>query len=55
MNRKSDKAAIEKLICKLREEIPEVILRTTFIVGFPGETEDDFKQLYEFVKAVRKI
>jgi len=53
MNRKSDKAAIEKLICKLREEIPEVILRTTFIVGFPGETEDDFKQLYEFVKAAR--
>lgn len=53
MNRKSDKASIEKLICKLRDEIPEVILRTTFIVGFPGEAEDDFKQLYDFVKAAR--
>ncbi len=53
MNRRSDKASIEKLITKLREEIPEVILRTTFIVGFPGETEGDFKQLYEFVKKAR--
>lgn len=53
MNRRSDKASIEKLITKLRKEIPEVILRTTFIVGFPGETEGDFKQLYEFVKKAR--
>ena len=40
MNRKSDGNTIRNLITKLRKEIPEVILRTTLIVGFPGETED---------------
>lgn len=50
MNRKSDGATIRNLICKLRREIPEVILRTTLIVGFPGETEDDFNELSDFVK-----
>ena len=50
MNRKSNKESIEKLIKKLRKEIPNVIIRTTFMVGFPGETEEDFNQLYEFVK-----
>ena len=38
------------MLKKLRIEIPDVILRTTLIVGFPGETEDDFNELYEFVK-----
>jgi len=50
MNRKSDTESIKKLITKLRKEIPDVILRTTLIVGFPGETEEDFNELYEFVK-----
>lgn len=50
MNRKSDKESIIKLIDKLRKEIPDVILRTTLIVGFPGESEEDFNELYEFVK-----
>lgn len=50
MNRKSDKESIIKLINKLRKEIPNVILRTTLIVGFPGESEEDFNELYEFVK-----
>lgn len=50
MNRKSDGNTIRSLITKLREEIPNVILRTTLIVGFPGETEDDFNELVEFVK-----
>ena len=50
MNRKSNKESTEKLIKKLRKEIPNVIIRTTFMVGFPGETEEDFNQLYEFVK-----
>lgn len=49
MNRKSDGASIESLIEKIRKEIPDVILRTSLIVGFPGETEDDFFDLYEFV------
>ena len=53
MNRKSDKKSIEGLISKLRREIPSVILRTTFIVGFPGETEEDFDELYEFVSSAR--
>ena len=54
MNRKSDKESIENLVKKLRKEIPEVILRTTLIVGFPGETEEDFEQLYKFVKEAKE-
>ena len=53
MNRKSDKESIEKVIRKIRKEIPNAILRTTLIVGFPGETEEDFNELYEFVKKTR--
>lgn len=50
MNRKSDSKTIDKLIKKIRKEIPNVIIRTTMIVGFPGETEKDFNELYEFIK-----
>ncbi len=50
MNRRTDRESIEALIVKLRKEIPEVIIRTTLIVGFPGETEDDFNELYEFIE-----
>ncbi len=50
MNRKTTKEEITKLISTLREEIPDIIIRTTFIVGFPGEDEDSFNELYEFVK-----
>ena len=53
MNRKSDKKRIEELIKKLRNEIPDVILRTTMIVGFPGETEENFDELYEFIKKTK--
>lgn len=49
MNRQSDGKSIEKLLEKIRKEIPNVILRTSLIVGFPGETEEDFFELYEFV------
>ena len=45
MNRKSDGNTIRNLISKLRTEIPNVILRTTLITGFPGETEEDFSIL----------
>ena len=53
MNRKSNSESIEKTINKIREEIPNVVLRTTFIVGFPGETEEDFFELYEFVNRAK--
>ena len=53
MNRKSNSISIENTINKIREEIPDVILRTTFIVGFPGETEEDFFELYEFINRAK--
>jgi len=53
MNRKSKKQTIIDLMKKLRKEIPNVVIRTTVMVGFPGETEDDFKQLYDFVKETK--
>ena len=53
MNRKSDKDSIISLVKKIRKEIPDVIIRTTLIVGFPGETEEDFNELYEFVKETK--
>lgn len=53
MNRHGDAAMIRALIAKLRREIPDLTLRTTFIVGFPGETEEDFETLCRFVDEVR--
>lgn len=53
MNRKSNGESIRKLIIKLRKEIPDVILRTTVMVGFPGETKEDFEELYEFLKEAK--
>jgi len=50
MNRKTNKEKIKNLINKIRKEIDEPLIRTTFIVGFPGETEEDFNELEEFVK-----
>ena len=53
MNRRTNKEEIENLIKKIREEIPDVTLRTSLIVGFPGETERDFNELKEFVKTAK--
>lgn len=53
MNRRTTKENIIKLINKLRKEIPEIIVRTTFIVGFPGETEEEFNELYDFINEIR--
>ncbi len=50
MRRKVSKPGIIRLIKKIKSKIPGIALRTTFIVGFPGETEEDFNELYEFVK-----
>jgi ribosomal protein S12 methylthiotransferase len=53
MNRRVDKVETEELIARLREEIPDVVLRTTFIVGFPGETDEMFHELVDFVERSR--
>ena len=50
MNRTGDFDSLTKLIAHIREIIPGITIRTTFIVGFPGETEEDFEQLATFVK-----
>jgi len=49
MNRKTTGEKIEQTIMKIKKEIPEVVLRTSLIVGFPGEKEEDFEELYQFV------
>ena len=53
MNRRTNKEQIENLINKLRNEIPDVTLRTSLIVGFPGETVADFEELQEFVEKAK--
>ena len=53
MNRKSNGKSIQALFQKLRQEIPDVIIRTTVMVGFPGETQEDFTQLQEFVETAK--
>ncbi|MCQ2552340.1 MAG: radical SAM protein, partial [Clostridia bacterium] len=49
MNRKSTKESIEATVNKLRDEIPGIVIRTTLITGFPGETAKEFDELYDFV------
>ena len=53
MNRHGDGKMIREVVSKLRREIPEIVIRTTFIVGFPGETEEDFSELCEFVRETK--
>ena len=53
MNRKTTKKNIIKLIEKIRNKIPDVTLRTSLIVGFPGESKEDFEELLEFVKTTK--
>ena len=53
MNRHGDRQMICDVIAKLRREIPDMVIRTTFIVGFPGETEEDFTELCEFVRETK--
>ena len=52
MNRASNQSSIEDLVEKIRKLLPEAIIRTTFIVGFPGETEEEFEDLNQFVRRV---
>ncbi len=53
MNRKSNHKDLVALMNKLRERIPDITIRTTLITGFPGETEEQFEELAEFVKEMR--
>jgi ribosomal protein S12 methylthiotransferase len=50
MRRPGNREAYDKLLARVRRLVPDVTLRTTFIVGFPGESEDDFQQLMDFVR-----
>lgn len=49
MGRRTNKQEIVDIVAKLRREIPDIVIRTTLITGFPGETEDDFEEMMEFV------
>ena len=53
MNRRDDYGYLRNLMQKIREKIPGVVLRTTFITGFPGETEEDFAEMTRLVKEVK--
>ena len=52
MNRRSTNAGMRETIDKLREAMPDIHIRTTYIVGFPGETEEDFEELYNFTDEI---
>ncbi len=53
MNRYDTRAQVEKLLHKLRTRVKDITIRTTFIVGFPGETDEDFAELKDFVEQQR--
>ena len=53
MNRRGNKAYLRELFAKIRKRIPTAILRTTVMVGFPGETNDDFTNLLDFIKEIK--
>ena len=52
MNRRGSRESLTALLNKIRDRIPNVVLRTTFISGFPGETEEQFEELCEFAKEI---
>ena len=52
MNRRGSRESLTALLKKIRDRIPNVVLRTTFISGFPGETEEQFEELCEFAKEI---
>jgi ribosomal protein S12 methylthiotransferase len=53
MKRGGTRESLERLIARVRERVPGITIRTTFITGFPGETEDDFEELIAFVRNCR--
>ena len=52
MNRRGDNAYLRNTIARIREAMPDAVIRTTFIIGFPGEGEEEFETLAEFVNEV---
>lgn len=52
MNRKGDRASLTALISHIRERVPGIVLRTTMLVGFPGESEEQFAELCDFVREI---
>lgn len=53
MARRTNRAEIEEKIGKIREKMPDAVIRTSIITGFPGETEEQFSELYDFLKKAR--
>ena len=53
MNRRGDRAYLTELFAKLRKNIPDIVLRTSVITGLPGEGEEEFAELREFLKEQR--
>ncbi len=53
MNRRGDRESLSALVHKLRERVPGIVVRTTLMTGFPGETEEDFAELSEFVEEMK--
>ncbi|WP_195444349.1 30S ribosomal protein S12 methylthiotransferase RimO [Peptoniphilus harei] len=53
MNRKTSKEHIIKTLKNLRKSVPDIVIRTTFIVGFPGESDEDFNQLVDFIEDIK--
>ena len=53
MNRRGDRESLTALMRKIREKVPGIVLRTTLITGFPGETEEQFEELCQFVQEIR--
>ncbi len=52
MNRRTSKEMITRIIKALRKEIPEIIIRTTLIVGFPGETNEEFEEVFDYIREI---
>lgn len=53
MRRGGTRAGLERLIARVRDRVPDIAIRTTFITGYPGETEEDFQQLLDFVRQMQ--
>ncbi|MBN2795866.1 MAG: 30S ribosomal protein S12 methylthiotransferase RimO [Clostridia bacterium] len=53
MNRKTSQEQIRDVVMRFRKVIPEMVIRTTLIVGFPGETDEEFKELYDFIEEIK--
>lgn len=53
MNRRGDRQFLTELMKRIRNKVPDIVIRTTLITGFPGETQEQFEELAEFVKDMR--